>query len=84
MQFPKWLMVGAAVFLALPFGWGLGVLAAYVIAGKNIGQLPVATVPLGIIASIAFALWPSISPSKRLSVMFFGSVVFIALAWLTA
>jgi len=46
MQIPSWLIVGAAVVMALPFGWGLGLLVAYIVAGKNFGQLPAATVPL--------------------------------------
>jgi hypothetical protein len=84
MQFPAWLIVTAAVVLALPFGWGLGLLAAYVVAGKNFGQLPVATVPLGILAALAFALWPSLRPSTRLKVAFVGSVTAIIFAWLVA
>jgi len=84
IQLPAWLIVAAAVVLALPFGWGLGLLAAYVVAGRNFGQLPAGTVPLGIIAAVAFALWPSFSPSTRLKVTFLGSVVFVVFAWLMA
>ena len=84
MQIPPWITVAAAVVMALPFGWGLGVLAAYIVAGKNFGQLPVATVPLGILAALAFALWLSIRPSTRLKVTFGGSAAFILLAWLFA
>ena len=79
-----WLTVAAAVLLAIPFGWGLGVLAAYVVAGKEFGQLPMATVPLGIIGSIAFALWPSIRAGTRLAVMAAGCAAFILLGWLLA
>jgi hypothetical protein len=35
MQLPERLIVAAAVILALPFGWGLGLLAAYIVAGKH-------------------------------------------------
>jgi len=80
---PSWLMVAAAAVLALPFGWGLGVLAAYLIAGKNFGQLPAATVPAGIIAALVFALWPSFQPRTRLVVMAAGTAVFLLLGWLT-
>jgi hypothetical protein len=51
MRIPSWLLVIAAVLAAFPFGWGLGVFVAYLVAGKNFGQLPVLTVPLGIAAS---------------------------------
>jgi hypothetical protein len=70
--------------LTLPFGWGLGLLVAYLIAGKNFGQLPAATVPLGIVAALVFAFWPTVKASTRLAVMFGGSVAFILFAWLVA
>ena len=78
---PSWLVVAAAVAMSLPFGWGLGVLAAYLIGGKDFGQLPVATVPVGLIVAITFALWPSFKPRTRLIVMVGGSAVFFFLAW---
>ncbi len=84
MHIPPWVTVAAAAVLALPFGWGLGFLVAYIVAGKNFGQLPAATVPLGIVAALAFAFWPSFEPSTRLKVMFGGSVAFILFAWLVA
>jgi hypothetical protein len=70
--------------LAFPVGWGIGVLLAYIIAGKDFGQLPAATVPLGILAAIGFALWPSIEGTKRLKIMTAGTLIFLVLAWLTA
>ena len=82
MQVPAWLTVMAAVLMALPFGWGVGVFAAYLLAGSNFGQLPVATVPLGIVAALAFALWPTVTPSMRLKVTFGGTVAFALLGWL--
>jgi hypothetical protein len=81
---PSWVTVVGAALLALPFGWGLGLLVAYVIAGKNFGQLPVATVPLGIVVALIFAFWPSVKPSTRLKVLLGGSVAFIVFAWLVA
>jgi len=84
MQIPSWLIVAAAVVMALPFGWGLGLLVAYAVAGKDFGQLPAATVPLGILAALAFALWPSFSPRTRLKVTFLGGAAFIFFAWLVA
>jgi hypothetical protein len=81
---PRWLVTAATVVLALPFGWGLGLLAAYLIAGKNFGQLPAGTVPLGIIAAVVFALWSSIKLTTRFTVMLVGSAAFILFAWLIA
>jgi len=79
---PAWLTIAGAAIFALPFGWGAGLVAAYAIAGKNFGQLPVATVPLGIAAALMFALSPKFKPSARLGIMFGGSVAFIVMAWL--
>ena len=81
---PSWLIVSAAVLLAFPFGWGVGVLGALLIGGRNFGQLPALTVPLGIIAAIVFALWPSFKASTRFKVMLAGSVAFVLIAWLVA
>ena len=82
MRIPSVLLVIGATILALPFGWGLGVLVAYAIAGRDFGQLPVGTVPLALIASIAFALLPSISAKIRFAVMAAGTAVFVLLAWI--
>jgi hypothetical protein len=81
---PKWLLTAATVLLALPFGWGMGLLAAYLIAGKNFGQLPAATVSLGIIVAMIFAFWSSVKLSTRFTVMLVGTVAFILFAWLIA
>ena len=70
--------------LAFPFGWGLGVLAAYLIAGSDFGQLPAATIPIAIVASIAFALWSSVKARTRLTVMLVGTALFILLARLAS
>ncbi|HEX6794042.1 MAG TPA: hypothetical protein VF304_09345 [Casimicrobiaceae bacterium] len=84
MRVAPWVMVMAAVAMALPFGWGLGVFLAYMLAGSSFGQLPAATVPLAIVASLVFALWPSPSPSTRLTVMVAGTVLFFLFARLFA
>ena len=76
----NWILTAITVVLALPFGWGLGVVIAYVIAGKNFGQLPVGTVPLCLIASVAFALWSKVKVTTRLTVMLSGTIAFIVLA----
>jgi hypothetical protein len=81
-RIPASVIVAAAVLMALPFGWGLGVFAAYLLAGSNFGQLPVATVPIGILAAVAFAFWPSFTPITRLKVTFGGTVAFALVGWL--
>lgn len=77
MRISSAIFVVAAVLLALPFGWGLGVVLAYMIAGSDFGQLPAGTVPLSIVASIAFALSPQVAPKTRLAVMAVGTVGFV-------
>jgi hypothetical protein len=79
MQFPSWAIVAAAVVAAFPFGWSLGVTAAYLLAGPDFGQLPALTVPLGILAAIVFALSPLPSARKRLLIMVAGTGLFILL-----
>jgi hypothetical protein len=74
--------------LAFPFGWGLGVLIAppitYLITGGwDFGQLPAMTVPIGIVASLIFAILPTITIRTRLAVLFFGSVAFFVVGWIT-
>lgn len=77
MQTSRWLTIAAALVMALPFGWGLGVLAAYLVAGKNFGQLPAVTVPLGIVAAMVFAVLPVFTASMRLKVLVAGTVLFL-------
>jgi hypothetical protein len=84
MQIPPSVTVAAAALMALPFGWGLGVFAAYLLAGSNFGQLPIATVPIGIIAALIFAFWPRFTPITRLKVTFGGTVAFALIGWLLA
>lgn len=80
----RWVTIAAAVAMALPFGWGLGVFLAYVLAGSSFGQLPAVTVPLGIVASLVFALWPSLTPRTRLTVLVAGTILFFLFARLFA
>jgi hypothetical protein len=77
MRISSVLFVIAAVLLALPFGWGLGVVLAYAIAGSDFGQLPAGTVPLAIVASIVFALSPKLSPKTRFIIMATGTAGFV-------
>ena len=53
------------------------------VAGKDFGQLPAATVPLGILAALVFALWPSVKPRTRLTILVAGALVFFVFAQLT-
>ena len=79
MRIPTWALVVAAVLAALPFGWGLGVVASYLIAGNDFGQLPALTVPLCMIAAVSFALSPLLTPGKRLACLVIGTGLFILL-----
>ena len=83
MQLRSWAVVTAAVITAFQFGWGLGVTAAYLLAGPDFGQLPALTVPVGIIAAIIFALLPLMSARRRLLIMVAGTGFFILLGPLT-
>jgi hypothetical protein len=77
-RIPSWIPVIGAVIFALPFGWGLGVLAATIIVGgSNFGQLPLMTVPLGLVAAVVFALTTSINPWARFTTTAVGTVLFL-------
>jgi hypothetical protein len=79
MRVPSWVVVAAAVVAALPFGWGLGVLIAYILTAGRIGQLPALTVPLAIVCSIVFALSRALAPWMRLTILLVGTGVFLVL-----
>jgi anti-sigma factor RsiW len=81
-RIPSWILVIGAVIFAIPFGWGLGVLAAYLIAGSNFGQLPLMTVPLGIAAAVAFAAVPRFNAWTRFAVTAGGTALFILAAYI--
>ena len=80
MGVPSWVITGGALLMALPFGYGLGVTAAFVIAGNDFGQMPIVTVPLGIVVSMVFAIWPTIKAGIRLLVLSVGTAIFILIA----
>ena len=73
-------MLIAAVILALPFGWGLGVVLAYAIAGPQFGVLPALTIPIATAGAIAFVLASSMTAQTRLAIMAGGSAVFVVLS----
>jgi hypothetical protein len=67
----------AALVAALPCGWGLGVIAAQLISGPDIGVLPAATIPFGILAAMWFALLPKPGAWTRLAVLVIGTGLFL-------
>jgi len=76
-RFPSWMIVTTAVIAAFPFGWGLGVFVAYLMAGSDFGQLPALTVPVCILASIIFALLPVLPAVTRLIILAIGAGLFV-------
>jgi hypothetical protein len=82
MRISPAILVAAAVVLALPAGWGLGVVIAYAIAGPDFGQLPALTVSISIIATIVFALLPSIAALTRLAILAAATGVFVLVGFL--
>ena len=81
-RIPAPVVLTAAVIAAVPFGWMLGGFAAYLVAGPKFGQLPIITVPLGIVAAIVFAVTSAWSPWTRLAIMVVGTGVLVGLAQL--
>jgi len=77
-------MLIAAVILALPFGWGLGVVLAYAIAGPQFGVLPALTIPIATAGAIAFVLASPLPAQMRLAIMAIGTGAFVVLSFLTA
>jgi hypothetical protein len=84
MRMSSVFFVVAAVIMALPFGFSLGVLIAYAMAGPMIGQLPMLTIPIATIASIVFALVPWLSARARFAVMAAGTILFVLIALVMA
>jgi hypothetical protein len=72
---PRTFVVLAALVVAIPCGWLLGVGAAELLLGRDFGVFPVITIPLGLIAAVTFALMSRINPGVRLAVLAAGSVV---------
>lgn len=66
-----------------PSDGGLGVVAAYAVAGNDFGQLPVLTVPVGLLGALLLAVVPFAKASTRLKILLAGDVAFLALAWLS-
>jgi len=79
MNIPSGFIVAAAVIAAVPFGWGLGVVAAMLIVGPDFGVFPVLTIPPAIIAAVAFALSRKLKPTLRLGILLAGTALFFLL-----
>ena len=77
MRIPSWLVVTAAVIMAVPFGWALGVTFAGLVVGRDVGVLPALTIPVAVIGSIVFALSSAVTPPIRLLVLTAGTILFL-------
>jgi hypothetical protein len=65
----------AAVLAALPCGYCFGVVAAFLLAGgPNVGQVPLLTVPLGMLLATLFALLPFVGAQTRFMTMVVGAI----------
>jgi hypothetical protein len=62
------------LLLVIPFGWMVGVVAAIVLSAGAVGQLPMLTIPIATLGSLAFAVLPIFPVGTRLVVMGAGSV----------
>lgn len=64
-----------AILAALPFGWGIGLVAARMLVPGDVGQLPAVTIPVAIVSGLIFAILPLISARTRLNVLLIGAVL---------
>jgi hypothetical protein len=79
MRSNAWFTVGAAL-AALPTGYCAGLLAAVALAGGlSFGQAPLLTVPLGLLAAMAFALVPILPARTRFTIMAVAAIVSVAI-----
>ena len=62
------------LLLVLPFGWMVGLLAAFILSAGAIGQLPMITIPFAILGALVFAVLPTVPVRTRLLIMSTGSV----------
>jgi hypothetical protein len=76
----RWLLLGLALLAAIPFGWMLGVIAAFLLLGSDIGVFPVLTIPAGWAAGIALAVAPWADVRLRLAALAGGTIVLGVLA----
>jgi len=74
---PAKAVTAVAIIAAVPCGWALGVIAAQLIAGPDIGVLPAATIPLGILAAMWLALSPRLGVWTRFTILVITTGLFL-------
>jgi uncharacterized membrane protein len=62
-----------AALAALPFGWGIGLLAARILMGGDVGQMPALTIPIAMVGGVIFAVLPLAPARTRLNVLLVGA-----------
>ena len=62
-------LIVVCCLLAIPAVATVGLIAAALLTFGKIGQLPLLTVPAGILAALIYALWCPIEPAQRLKVL---------------
>ena len=77
MDIPAKAVTAAAVVAAVPCGWALGVIAAQLIAGPDIGVLPAATIPLGVLAAMWLALSSRLGVWTRFTILVVTTGLFL-------
>ena len=76
----NFVLIVACCFLAIPAGSTAGLIAAALLTFGKIGQLPILTVPAGIVAASVYALWRPTEPAQRLKVLTIGSGIGVVIA----
>ena len=70
----------AAALAALPCGYGLGVVADFMLAGAfGIAQAWLVTVPLSLLAAVGLAVLPRVAAETRFMIVGVGAIVAIDL-----
>ncbi len=76
--------VFVAILAAVPCGFGLGVIAAYVLTMGQIGQLPIITAPIGMVVCLLYAILPIGESKTRRNVLLTGLGGVLLLAFLAS
>jgi hypothetical protein len=79
MRLPALIAQIVTLAVALPAGGYLGVFLALMFGGRDFGQLPIVTVPVGLVAATVFSVWPSIRIEMRFIFVVSCLAVFIIL-----
>ncbi len=75
-------LVLQAALAAFPFAWFAGVIVARIIAGPDFGVLPAMTIPIVLVAALAFSLLPLARAKTRRDFMVGGAMASFAMMWL--